>query len=207
MPSGAAEWNAKYRALAEEPPAEPAGFVRELLPLLPRGPALDLACGAGRHTLLLALRHQMVTAVDSSDVALGILETRARALHCPVSRAKYSSRRPPQSPNRRQGIQLWQADLEVVELPAEAFALIVCVHYLQRSLFSQIERALIPGGVLLFETYTVAQLDFAGGPRNPKYLLERGELRTAFPGLRSLFYRELRAGKGIASLIARKPGG
>jgi hypothetical protein len=61
--------------------------------------------------------------------------------------------------------------------------------------------------VLLFETYTVAQLDFDGGPRNAKYLLEHGELRTAFPGLRSLFYRELRAGKGIASLIARKAGG
>jgi len=45
-----------------------------------------------------------------------------------------------------------------------------------------------------------------GGPRNPNYLLERGELRTAFPGLRNLFYRELRAGKGIASLIAVKPG-
>jgi hypothetical protein len=34
--------------------------------------------------------------------------------------------------------------------------------------------------------------------------LESGELRTAFPALRSLFYRELRAGKGIASLIAQK---
>jgi hypothetical protein len=34
--------------------------------------------------------------------------------------------------------------------------------------------------------------------------LELGELRTAFPGLRSLFYRELRAEKGIASLIAQK---
>jgi hypothetical protein len=66
------------------------------------------------------------------------------------------------------------------------------------------ERTLIPGGMLLVETFTLVQLDFAGGPRNPNYLLERGELRTAFPGLRTLFYRELRAGKGIASLIARK---
>jgi tellurite methyltransferase len=206
MPSGAAEWNAKYQAAEEEPSAEPAGFLRELLPLLPVGPALDLACGTGRHTLLLASRQQAVTAVDSSEVALGILERRANELHYGVSRAKHVSRRLPQTANRRPGIQLWQADLEQVSLPLETFSLVLCVNYLQRSLFAQMERALIPGGVLLFETFTVAQLDFAGGPRNPDYLLERGELRVAFPGLRTLFYRELRAGKGIASLIARKPG-
>jgi tellurite methyltransferase len=204
MPTGAAEWNARYQTAAEEPAAEPAEFVRELLPLLPTGPALDLACGTGRHTLLLASRHQAVTAVDSSEVALGLLGRRARDLRCDVSRVKHAARRLAQGANRRQGIQLWKVDLEHVDLPAEAFSLIICVHYLQRSLFGQIERALVPGGVLLFETYTVAQLEFEGGPRNARYLLERGELRTAFPGLRNLFYRELRAGKGIASLIARK---
>jgi hypothetical protein len=30
-------------------------------------------------------------------------------------------------------------------------------------------------------------------------------LRTAFPGLHVLFYRELNAGQGIASLVAQKP--
>jgi SAM-dependent methyltransferase len=200
-PKGASDWNAKYRATAEEPPAEAAGFVRELLPLLPLGPALDLACGAGRHTLLLGARHQAVTAVDSSDVALEILERRAHLSHCVVTRIG----RKAQIANKRHGIQLWQADLEEVILPSEAFSLVLCVNYLQRSLFSQIERTLAPGGMLLFETSTVAQLDFVGGPRNPNYLLELGELRTAFPTLRNLFYRELRAGKGIASLIAQKP--
>jgi tellurite methyltransferase len=201
MAASAPEWDAKYRASAEEPPAEPAGFVRELLPLLPLGPALDLACGTGRHALLLAARHQPVIAVDSSAVALEILERRARTSHSAVRRAE----RVAQLATRRHGIQLWQADLEEVSLPSQAFSLVLCVNYLQRSLFPQIERALVPGGVLLFETYTKAQLDFPGGPRNPNYLLELGELRTAFPALRGLFYRELRAGKGIASLIGQKP--
>jgi tellurite methyltransferase len=203
MVASASEWNAKYRAAAEEAPAEPAEFVRELLPLLPLGPALDLACGTGRHALLLASRQQPVIAVDSSDVALEILERRARASHCAVTHIQRAA----QLGNRGRGVQLWQADLEEVSLPSQAFSLVVCVNYLQRSLFSQIERALVPGGMLLFETYTVAQLEFAGGPRNPSYLLESGELRTAFPALRSLFYRELRAGKRIASVIARKPSG
>jgi SAM-dependent methyltransferase len=201
MANSASEWDAKHRAAAQEAPAEPAEFVRELLPLLPLGPALDLACGTGRHALLLAARHQPVTAVDSSSVALGILEQHAHAAHCAVTRVE----RALQIPTRRQGIQLWRADLEEINLPSQAFSVVLCVNYLQRSLFSQIEDALAPGGMLLFETYTVAQLDFAGGPRNPNYLLEVGELRTAFPKLRSLFYRELRAGKGIASLIAQKP--
>jgi len=200
MPANTSEWDGKHRAAVGESPAEPAGFVLELLPLLPLGPALDLACGTGRHSLLLASRQQVVTAVDSSSVALEILEQRAADLDCAVTHI----RRPAQIANRWHGIQLWQADLEEVSLPAKAFSLLICVNYLQRSLFSQIERTLAPGGMLLFETHTVAQLDFAGGPRNPDYLLELGELRTAFPSLRHLFYRELRAGKGIASLIAQK---
>src|SRR5258708_19924465 len=84
MAASASEWNARYCAAAEEAPAEPAEFVRELLPLLPLGRALDLACGTGRHALLLASRQQPVTAVDSSDVALAILARRARASHCAV---------------------------------------------------------------------------------------------------------------------------
>jgi hypothetical protein len=65
-------------------------------------------------------------------------------------------------------------------------------------------RALEPGGVLLFETFTQAQLNYPGGPRNPAYLLEPGELRTSFPELLVLFYRELNAGQGIASLVVER---
>ena len=204
MVASASQWDDRYRAAAaDDPLAEPADFVRELLPLLPVGLALDVACGTGRHTLVLAGRQQDVTAVDSSEVALETLERRARAAQHATTRIIGAA----QIGGRRQGIQLWRANLEEVGLPAEAFAVVLCVNYLQRSLFRQMERALMPGGVLLFETFTVAQLAYAGGPRNPEYLLESGELRSAFPELRTLFYRELRAGKGIASLIARKPAG
>ena len=202
MPARVSEWDAKHRAMAEEPTPEPASFVRELLPLLPLGPALDLACGTGRHTLLLASRHQEVTGVDSSGVALEILERRARASHYALTRVDLWAQI---AGSGRFGIRLWRADLEQVLLPTNAFSLILCVNYLQRSLFPQIENALVRGGVLLFETYTQAQLEFVGGPKNPAYLLECGALRTAFPTLRALFCRELRAGKGIASLIAQRP--
>jgi tellurite methyltransferase len=201
MPSSESDWDAKHRLAAEAPPSEPASIVRELLPLLPTGRALDVACGTGRHALLLATPGRHVTAIDFSAVALGILEARASSMHIPVRRSdKFSE------PSRRVhgGLELMRADLERTHLPDRCYDLILCVQFLQRSLFPQMARALRPKGVLLVETYTRAQLEFAGGPRNPAYLLEPGELRDAFPELRVLFYRELRAGVGIASLVAKR---
>jgi tellurite methyltransferase len=201
MSTTVTEWDARHRESAESPPAEPASIVSEWLPLLPTGAALDLACGTGRHTLLLAARGQFVNAVDWSGAALDILENRARTAKLHVSRADDTSG----AGSRTHGIRLIQANLEDIQLPEALFSLILCLQYLQRSIFQQLAAALRPGGVLVFETFTRAQLSYSGGPRNPAYLLESGELRTAFPGLRTLFYRELNAGQGIASLVAQKP--
>jgi tellurite methyltransferase len=203
MSSSPSDWDAKHMLVAEAPPAEPASIVCELLPLLPAGPALDIACGTGRHALVLAARGQHVTAVDFSGVALDTLEARAQRVHIPVRQSKSLHGA---SKRLQGGIELVQTDLEQMHLPECNYDLIVCIQYLQRSLFPQIARALRPNGVLLMETFTRAQLEFSGGPRNPAYLLESGELRDAFPELRVVFYRELRAGQGIASLVARRPG-
>jgi len=201
MPSSQSDWDAKHRLAAEAPLAEPASIVRELLPLLPAGPALDIACGTGRHALFLAARGQPVTAVDFSSVALNILEVRARSRHVSVRRSAslHGAGRPLHG-----GLVLTQADLERTSLQERRYDLILCIQYLQRSLFPKMARALRPGGVLLIETYTRGQLEFPGGPRNPVYLLESGELRAACPELCVLFYRELRAEQGIASLVAKK---
>jgi tellurite methyltransferase len=202
MPSSQSDWDAKHSLAAAGPPSEPASIVCELLPLLPSGPALDIACGTGRHALILAARGQHVTAVDFSGVALDVLEARACKAGAPVRRGE--SIREDSRP-RKGGLELIHTDIERIRLPERRYDLIVCIQFLQRDLFPQIARALRPNGVLLMETFTRAQLEFAGGPRNPTYLLESGELREAFPELRVLFYRELRAGQGIASLLARRP--
>lgn len=203
MPSSQSDWDTRYRLAVDAPPAEPASLVRELLPLLPKGSALDIACGTGRHSLLLASRGHHVTALDWSAAGLDILEVRARMMKVPLQRI-HSVNDTARSP--RGGIALIQANLESATLPQQAFDLILCIQYLQRSLFPQMTHALRPRGVLLFETFTRAHLEFTEGPRNPAYLLELGELREAFPELRALFYRELRTGLGIASLLAQKPG-
>jgi tellurite methyltransferase len=203
MSSQPNSWEAKYRSAGDRHgAAEPAPIVAELLPLLPQRTALDLACGAGRHALLLAARGYRVVGIDVSAAALQIAEERVRAAGIRVCRAKGIDR--PKHASAA-GLELVEADLETVQLPAESFDVILCVHYLQRSLFSQMERALRTGGMLVFETFTRAHLEFRESPRNPAFLLESYELRNAFPGLKTIFYRELRAGKGIASLLARKP--
>ena len=202
MPTSQPEWDAKHGLAANEAAEAPAGILIELWPLLPAGGALDLACGSGRNAIFLAEHGRHVTAVDWSGAALDILEERAKALKIPVRRMQ---RMDEAKQVTRAGIDLLQTDLEAVALPANRYSLILCVRYLQRSLFPQICRALRPGGMLLFETYTKAQLDFSGGPRDPVHLLNTGELRRAFPELEVVFYRELRAEQGIASLAARKP--
>ena len=203
MPSSQSEWDAKHSLAANEAAAEaPAGILTELWPLLPAGVALDLACGRGGNALFLAEHGRYVTAVDWSGAALDILEQRAKALKVPVRRIQQIDEA--KTPTRA-GIDLLQADLEAVAIPANHYSVILCVRYLQRSLIPQICHALRPGGMLLFETYTKSQLDFSGGPRDPAHLLNHGELRRAFPELEVVFYRELRAEQGIASLAARKP--
>jgi ubiquinone/menaquinone biosynthesis C-methylase UbiE len=128
MPANASEWDVKHRATAQSKPPEPASIVRELLPLLPMGPALDLACGTGRHTLLLASRHQPVVAVDWSQVALAILEQHARSMNFSVHHASGAELA---VPSAFRGIQLVEADIESAVLPADSFSLILCVQYLQ----------------------------------------------------------------------------
>jgi SAM-dependent methyltransferase len=203
MATSQSEWDAKHQLAAQEPAAEPAGILREILPLLPAGPVLDLACGTGRNAVFLAESGRRVTAVDWSVAGLEILAARALEKGIAVRRIE---RLEEWGRRAGAGLELMQADLEKIRLPKEAYDVVLCVRYLQRPLFPQICGALRSGGVLLYETYTLAQLDFEGGPKDPAHLLKPGELRNAFPELRVLFYRELRAGQGIASLVATKAG-
>src|SRR5713226_5528512 len=128
MPSSRSDWDAKHRLAAEAPPSEPASIVRELLPLLPAGRALDIACGTGRHALFLAARGQHVTAVDFSGVALDILEVRARSMHKAVRRSDsfHAAARPLHG-----GLELIHVNLEETHLPERCYDLILCVQYLQ----------------------------------------------------------------------------
>ena len=200
MPYDTQEWDGRYRQPGYWAGREPAEFLREVLPLLPRGTALDLASGEGRNGIFLAQQAYQVFAVERSRVGLEKTETLAR--ECGVACHWATQLTLPHKPDAQ--LFLVQADLETFALPSAQFDVVLCFKFLQRSLLPLLPRALRRHGMLVYETHTLAQLKFASGPRSPEFLLQPGELRAAFSAMEILFYSELCAGKGMASLLARK---
>jgi SAM-dependent methyltransferase len=167
----------------------PSPFVLAHLPLARPGLALDVACGGGRHALALARAGHVVEALDRDPGRCAALAARARAERLPVRVAC--------------------CDLERLPLPCRRWAVIVDTLYLDRALVPHLVRALAPGGLLLFETFTAPQLA-TGHPRNPAYVLAPGELLALARDLTVVDYREGpvvrdRGTVHLASLAARAP--
>jgi SAM-dependent methyltransferase len=200
MPNDAKEWDERYRRPGYWAGTEPAEFLRGVLPLLPRGSALDVASGEGRNAVFLAQQGFKVFAVERS--LPGLEKTEALARESGVA-ARWASQFAP-AHRHEPPLTLVEADLESASLPAGQFHVVLCFKFLHRPLFPSIVQALRPNGVLVYETYTLAQMQFEGGPKNPEYLLRPGELREAFSAMEILFYSEISAGKGMASLLARR---
>ncbi len=165
----------------------PSSWLVENADLLPRGgEALDLACGTGRHALLLAAAGFDVRAVDRDAGKIRALSAIAERLGL--------------------GLRAGVLDLEVegVDLGEASCDLILGVHYLHRLLFPAILRALRPGGLLLYETFTVDQAS-RGKPTNPDFLLKHGELPRLVAPLEILRQREGEfEGRMVAAVAARK---
>ena len=179
-------WEERYASPRRRPRRGPSAWLVTYADRLPTGRALDVATGEGRNALFLARRGFEVTGVDRSPTALRTARARAR--------------------EEGLELELHLADLEACELPAGPFQVVVVMRYLQRSLFEPLGRALAPGGVLLYESFTRDYLKY--GPRNPEHLLRPGELRQAFRDLEILAYRETEdpeRREARASLLARKP--
>jgi tellurite methyltransferase len=98
-----------------------------------------------------------------------------------------------------------QADLTRFALPRGAFSVVICFKYRDRIWYPSIRAALRPGGLLIFETYTLEHRKYGHKPLDPAHLLERHELLQAFGDWEIIFYREVWIGRGAASLVARKP--
>jgi SAM-dependent methyltransferase len=186
-------WDERFGSRDRHAASDPDPFLTRLdryADLFPPGrraqgrQAIDIACGAGRNAVWLAEHGWSVTGCDFSLEGL----RRAQAL----------------ARERRVALSLFCQDLETIELPLERFDLVVCFFYLQRSLFPMLKRALRRGGLIVYKTYTTAQIQFAGGPRHPMHLLEPGELRAAFADFEEIDYEEITIGRGVEQLIARK---
>jgi SAM-dependent methyltransferase len=131
----------------------PSLWVRRFAPLIPAGGrVLDVACGAGRHSHLLANMGYRVEAVDRDREALETLKGTP-------------------------AITTRIADLETGPWPYQVadFDGVVITNYLYRPRFDALIDALKPGGVLIYETFMVGN-EALGKPSNPDFLLNPGEL-------------------------------
>ncbi|MHB1358051.1 MAG: class I SAM-dependent methyltransferase [Rhodocyclaceae bacterium] len=132
---------------------EASPWIVRFAPLIPAGSeVLDLACGSGRHSRLLAGMGLQVEAVDrDADVLAGLAGI--------------------------EGIETRCADLEGGPWPyyGRGFDAIVVTNYLFRPLLPNLFGCLNEGGLLIYETFMVGNERF-GKPSNPVYLLRSGEL-------------------------------
>jgi tellurite methyltransferase len=144
-------WDAKH-AVPIGAPAHPAPFLVDHAHRLPVGRALDVAAGAGRNAGLLASLGHRVVAVDVSRVGLARLRAAVPGVACV------------------------QMDLDLPGVRPASCDAVVVVSFLDRRLFDPAVDWLRPGGVVLWDTFLLEQRD-VGHPRNPAWLLARGELR------------------------------
>ncbi len=184
-------WNRKYREAPDAwmvpDPFLSQAFSEYILPMFPdAGSALDLAGGAGRHAIWLAKQGWEVRLIDISQTGVeqarqnaGPLATRIHLVVDDLIHFKAAQTGP-------------------------AFEIVMAFFYLERKIFSELVKAVRPGGLLLYKTHTVSQARLAGGPKNPAHLLEPGELLQLTKEMRVLHYRETEAEKATAELVARK---
>jgi SAM-dependent methyltransferase len=156
-------WNAKWAAGSASSFTPHPLAARALALDLPDGPVADLACGPSGAVLLAAEQGHRVTAVDVSEVALGLLadEARRRGL--------------------AQLITLVHADLAAWSPEPGSYALVLCTGFWLSAVFAAAARSVADGGLLAWEALTVeARRTHPGLP--PEFCVGPGEPASLLPG-------------------------
>ncbi|PYX95844.1 MAG: hypothetical protein DMG71_07935 [Acidobacteria bacterium] len=184
-------WNRRYRGGShgslEPDPFLLLAYENYVQPLFSRpGTALDVAGGLGRHAIWLARRNWRVTLMDVSEVGL--------------AKAREGAGRVADQ------IEFVRADMKEFNAGRRRYDLVLVFFYLERKIFPELMKALRPGGVLIYKTYTREQRKFKGGPSHPLHLLKENELLKAFSRLRVLYYSETIRDRGVAEFVGRKFG-
>jgi SAM-dependent methyltransferase len=156
-------------------------WVRRFASQIPKtGTVLDLACGGGRHSFLLAEMGFPVLAVDQN---IGEIEKTANPLIQPKA---------------------LNLEGEVWPLGDDKFSGIVVTNYLYRPHLDQLPEMLGKNGVLIYETFAQGNEEF-GKPSNPNFLLKTGELLELAQrhGLKVLAYEDIYQGEPKPAMVQR----
>lgn len=185
-------WDSIY-SKGRDLPVAPGRVLEENAHLLPAGgDALEIACGLAGNAVMLARLGFRVRAWDISSVVVARINEFARASGLSLSAEA--------------------RDMTVSAPEPSSCDVIVVTHYLERALIPAIIEALLPGGLVFYQTFTRTKTGDSG-PSNPDFLLADGELLELFAGLDLLVYREEGTagdtGRGLrneAMIVARKRG-
>ncbi len=184
-------WDTRYQDRGIEE-GSPATVLVENCHLLPKsGQALDLACGLGANAILLAQHGLQSFAWDRSEVAIAKLHEWGQKHSLPLNAEVHDVELDPPEPNR--------------------FDVIVVAHFLERRLAGPLMKALRPGGLLFYQTFTRTRVTETG-PQREQFRLADNELLQLFAPLRLVVYREegrigdlSRGFRDRAQFIAYKP--
>ena len=158
-------WNQRYSGDEFAYGTEPNSFLSQNASIL-TSPVLSLAEGEGRNAVYLASLGLAVLGVDGSEVGL------AKAQKLATSKGV--------------SIETEVVDLATYEPPENYFGSVVSISAhvpstIRRRLHGFVERSLKPGGILLLEAYTKAQIARGtGGPKDPDMLMAREDLEKEF---------------------------
>ena len=168
------KWDKKFSEKTELlKPREASPYLKKLALEGKDKIALDLACGAGRHTLYLAQQKFKVFALDISKVALEAVD----ALVEKEGVAQY--------------VATAHSDLDEFAPEMEIYDFIMMSNFLDRDLIKRACVGLKKEGLFFIETY----MDDASNEKkdsNPDFLLKKGELKTLFKAeeYEVVFYKE-----------------
>ncbi len=183
----AIDWDKRHREGFYAGQHREHGLLTRLFPMIPRGkPVIDIAMGQGRDLLFLAGKGFPVCGLERSGEAIKLAGEAAR--------------------QGQTVLPMVQGDARFLPFKPAAAGCVLVFYFLEREIMGDLTRLLMPGGLLLYETFLKRQ-NLIDRPRNPDYLLDDGELPGHFRDLDLLFYEEgIFADKGKQRALARYAG-
>jgi tellurite methyltransferase len=154
---------------------------------IPHGSSvLDMGMGEGRNAVFLAQKGYVVTGIDISSVAV----KKARILA-----KEYNVK-----------LQTVVASLDKYRIKDGSFDSIIVFYYVDRTLIDKMMNWLKPGGILIYEAYTIEQRKKESFKDDPEeYFLKPQELLSMFKNIKILKYEEPEHSKDKrASIILKK---
>ncbi len=166
------QWDKRYSRPTFVFGKSPVRFLAENYQYIPyEGTVLDMGMGEGRNAVFLAQKGYRVTGIDISSVAVKKAYMLAEEFGV-----------------KFKGVV---ASLNEYKIAPASFDAIICFYYVDRSLIEKMKTWLKPGGILMYEAYTVREMRSKKAPEyNPEYYLKEQELLHLFSGMRVLKYEE-----------------